>query len=156
MDHIEQDSSQGNSSKRPLGSKMAKDNAKKSKANEDAFKMAAQAQQSMAETSAERLTVLETQTFMNLITLPTDHLDSVTSDFLSELKLNVMAKLRGRFPARASTMPPNMPPNMPPRAARTDLPTAVHSEDSSPIDNEEFDSFSPPTQFDSTFLEAHM
>lgn len=51
---------QANSRKRSLGSKIANESAKKSKVHEDAFKMAAESQKMMAETSLQPLRVLET------------------------------------------------------------------------------------------------
>lgn len=90
MDHIEQNNSQANSTldstKPSLGSKMAIERRmlRNPKLMKEAFKMASLAQKIMVETSLQRLRVLQTETFMNMIMLPSHHLDRNTTEFLRE------------------------------------------------------------------------
>ncbi|CAM6128235.1 unnamed protein product [Calypogeia fissa] len=87
----------GNSNKRPLGSKLAKENAKKQKKREDSMKIAAQAQKVMAQTGMEHLRVMEGQTLMNMLTMPTDGLDSDTMDFMRIWRQDEIAKMKERI-----------------------------------------------------------
>lgn len=96
---------------------MAKENAKKGRAQEDAFKVLAQAQEVMAPIGLQWLRVLETQTFMNILNLPTENFDIETRDFLNYGGKNEMAELK----ARISPIPSPMQPT----AARSSLPTIV-------------------------------
>ncbi|CAM6098099.1 unnamed protein product [Calypogeia fissa] len=141
------DTLQGNSNKRPVSSKLAKEAAKKQKSREESFKVAAQAQKVMAEIGRERLKVLESQTFMNMLTIPTDHLDQETLEFLRAWRKDEMAKLKERISARPSSVSSplvseeqtpeasSVPPAMHPTTSRSNFPDVLPSEEeSSPSD----------------------
>jgi hypothetical protein len=60
---------------RPIGTKRAKENVRQMKPQADVGAISAQSQQLMAETSRERLRVLEKQNLLNLIAFPMEGLD---------------------------------------------------------------------------------
>ena len=128
---------------RPVGNKIAKENAKRLKSKEDSFRISAQAQKVMAETSMERLRVLEGQTFMNMLLLPTDGLDHETLEFLKTKKQDSMSRLKARMTVQPSTPSASMPSTSsppdpwPPRASRSHLPFPI--EDASSPDDEQED-----------------
>lgn len=100
---------------------MAKERAKKGRMHEDAFKVLAQAQEVMSKRGLQCLRGLDTQTFMNILTLPTEHLDVEARDFLRVWKLNEMAKLKARISPMTSPMPPT--------AARSTQTTVLSSDE---------------------------
>ncbi|CAM6101505.1 unnamed protein product [Calypogeia fissa] len=124
--------------KRPQGTKNTKEVVKKQKQAEDAFKMSALAQKEMAATNKERVQILQDNSLMNLLAMPTHGMDLELQDFMKTWKLEQVAKLKERMQSRQQPKCPSQPtvPTVPPVLASTLNEAANEEEDN---DGEEDD-----------------